>query len=321
MSGPPTEPTLSGGELTGLEARVADEIQKAIAVSGLDGVPVYEPLGTIASMRFVATQLIAAYKNDLRLRLTTGKLGRLQRRLRGKKPLPDSPEDYWPIGPHLLWNWHEKTHPAVVAYDNETKRFVRHDFASYQLRIVDEIARFIAATKPREVLELGCGYGRNVIHLHKLGARFPEYVGLDLSPVAIFASIANLQHEYTPAPGAPETKHSFFVGDFRKSELETKSVDATFSVWNLPYGCGESPAAMEAIADEIVRVTRRRALLIEPDLSPRYGIHPHRGSWKIHDFCAILRSKGCTVSKRVVPIQFNWLVPVCVLTVDMPLAE
>jgi SAM-dependent methyltransferase len=308
---------LTDPDVAALRSTITAEIAKAAGVGTSPASAVHEPLDRLAAVRFIAGQLVTLYRDAIRTALTTGTLGRLQRRLRGRPPRPDRPEEYWPVGPHLLWNWYEETHPPVIAYDRERKRLVRQDLPSYQQRLSAEIEQFMRRTAPNSVLELGCGYGRNIIRLRKAGVRIQRYFGLDHSRVAILSSIANLENEFG-AVESDQSTYDLIVGDFTSTGLPDKSVDATFSVWSLPYGCATSPVAMEHIAAELVRVTRKSALLIEPDLSRRFGVRSMRGYWDVDQFCDILRSKGCRVESRQFPVRINWRIPLRVINAEMP---
>jgi SAM-dependent methyltransferase len=311
--------SLSSEDIVGLRARVAQEIEKAKNVKGLKPSAVREDLGKVEAFSFLAREIFKHYKNAFRSVLASGKLGRLQRRLRGKSEPQASSQDYWPVGPNLLWDWHEKTHPMVVAYDNVKKSFVRQDFTDYQKSITELIVKFIEETSPETVLELGCGYGRNGIALHNRGQSFKTFYGLDFSPVAVLASIQNLQAERVADAKSRNVKYNFIIGDFKNTGLAPKSVDSTYCVWSLPYGCSDSND-MELIADEIVRITKNRALFVEPDLSrSRFGIRSqHGGFWNVDKFRSILESKKCRVARKILPTQFNWLIPIHLLDVEIP---
>src|SRR2546422_70028 len=162
--------------------------------------------------------------------------------------------------------------------------------------VAEEVVRF----GPRSALEMGCGYGRNLIELRKRVPPTQTGYGLDRSLVGLFAASINTGDEV----GAPLPE--LILGDFRNSGLPSRSVDVVYSVWSLPYGCLGAPRDLEDILREILRVARKGIVLVEPDFDERlWGLGERFGFWRLSRAEEYLRAAGVSVRVVETPLRIN----------------
>jgi ubiquinone/menaquinone biosynthesis C-methylase UbiE len=147
---------------------------------------------------------------------------------------------------------------------------------------------------------MGCGFGRNLIALKKRFPKIQTWYALDYSLNGIAATLANLDIEKLDLGG------ELICGDFRKTSLPDQSVDYVFSFWSLPYGCIESPQNQEEILAEMLRITRKGILLIEPDFSSHlYGIRKPTGYWDFEKLKSSIKSRGLPFHDEKLSIRMN----------------
>jgi ubiquinone/menaquinone biosynthesis C-methylase UbiE len=189
-----------------------------------------------------------------------------------------------------LWEWGNEKMLAVSRGGPRVRQLI--------------MMRVVEATRPRTVLEVGCGSG---VNLALLACRFPEilFTGLELSLSGVTAALASQRvgrlrtdlAEFTPLPLVDTSAHQrvrFCQGSAGALPFSHSSFDMVFTCVALE----QMEALREQALREVHRVASRYVLMIEPfrernqiglsrsyvlakdyfrgriaDL-PRYGLHP-----------------------------------------------
>ncbi len=293
--------------------RMFDEIRSAATPTKEHVVPTSFPQGRIKGiekLRFIKRTLWGHYKPMILRPLTEGTVGRLQRRLRGRKAVTPS-SDYWPIRRDLAWDYWKDHNQVVVAYDNARREYVWHDHYSYWSDLIRRLSQKVEDTTPQSVLEMGSGYGRNLIAMIKQNQRVPQWLGLDYSPIGVLATRANLERERI------STSVKLICGDFRNTELPSQSVDMIYCIWSMPYGCTNSAKDIEDILIEFNRVARKRIVLVEPQFFKIFGISKAFGFWNFGTLIQILRKSGHDFSTEELPIRINPFASVHIVDINL----
>jgi ubiquinone/menaquinone biosynthesis C-methylase UbiE len=281
---------MHGVELSSASGLTFDELQRIRKVisngkSGETGVR--KNLETTKVPWFeVAKFLYAETKADLRAKLVT------------KITKNTKNSDYWVEHPQLYWNYFRTTQDLRIAYDEVEKQFVRRDLYGYWQELIQDLKQDIEHFTPRSVLELGCGYGRNLIGLQKANCAGKDWLGLDSSSVAIAATELNLAVEGLSA--------SLTKSDFKDTKIKSKSVDVAYSVWSLPYGCSSSARDMDDIIDEAVRISGKGLVFYEPDFSVGiYGFKKDSKYWDLNYFLKALTKRGFSPESKILRFRIN----------------
>jgi ubiquinone/menaquinone biosynthesis C-methylase UbiE len=133
------------------------------------------------------------------------------------------------------------------------------------------LSRIIEHTRPKQVLEVGCGNGINLI---LLSCRFPDisFTGLELTEAG-HATATRFQNEHTVLPEAMQAFAPLPLSDptaFRRirfvrgSAADLPFADGAFDLMMTILALEQMERIRQAALAEVARVTGRHAFLIEP---------------------------------------------------------
>lgn len=169
-----------------------------------------------------------------------------------------------PIGRSKPWLW-------------RAQRYWSNSIGATRFRQVI-LARIVERLRPRQVLEVGCGNG---INLMLLACRFPDvqFTGLELTPVGHGAAV-RFQNENATLPQAMQAYAPLPLSDpagFRRirfvqgSAADLPFPDGAFDLTMTVLALEQMERIRDRALSEIARVTSGHALLLEPfrDLNNR----------------------------------------------------
>lgn len=155
------------------------------------------------------------------------------------------------------------------------------------------LAEKIAEAKPQTVLEIGCGYGQNILLISE---KLPqtEIHGLDSNRTAI---------KYAKKK-SPRAKLQAAKAEECLKDYPDKSMDVTFTNAVLMY---ISPKEIAAVIREIIRITRKKIVLVElqpenPEDDPLGRGRYENGKWTRN---YIPHLKGLAVKLTPIPKESN----------------
>lgn len=159
------------------------------------------------------------------------------------------------------------TEPTMAEWRDEGLILKKGALPQMQL---ERLMALIAMTKPRSVLEVGAGYGQNLLCL---SAVFPDiaFAGIELTAEGVARAQAEQSHEYlpdvikqfAPFPVADDTAHrrvNFQQGDATALPFADSTFDLVFSKLALEQ---MERVRQKAVA-EMVRVSAGHVVMIEP---------------------------------------------------------
>ena len=172
---------------------------------------------------------------------------------REERPSPDRPAD--------------ATEPTMAEWHDEGLILKKGALAQM---LLERLMVLIAKTKPRSVLEVGAGYGQNLLCL---SAVFPEiaFAGIELTEEGVARTRSDQSHahlpdiikQFAPLPIADDTAHQkvdFQQGDATALPFADSTFDLVFSKLALEQ---MERVRRKAVA-EMVRVSAGHVLMIEP---------------------------------------------------------
>lgn len=129
----------------------------------------------------------------------------------------------------------------------------------------------IIKSNPKSILEIGCGFGRNIRYLVENGVT-AEISGIDISPKMIKKA-----KEYTK-----NYRPKLYNMPAEKMTFKNKTFDVSFSHGVLMH---VPTSNIESVLKELIRVTKKKIIMIEQN----YGGNEYTF---IHDYKKILKDLG-----------------------------
>lgn len=117
------------------------------------------------------------------------------------------------------------------------------------------VADELRSTEFESVLEVGCGYGENLLAIERI-FKNKKIVGVDIDINRIEVARKHINAE-------------LIIGDINKLEFEDKSFDVAFT--NALF-CMISPEEVERGVKEIIRVAKKKLILIELNSDSKFGL-------------------------------------------------
>lgn len=178
----------------------------------------------------------------------------------------------------MLWNIHGGYHPEKF-WDNWTTEFIKDP---WQRKIHKEhlwLLKKINELKPNNILEVGCGFGRNIKFLIDKGINPKSIVGVDIS--------RNMLKE---AKSYIKNKNIVLINcDAKKLQFKDKEFDLIFIHGVFMH---IKPDEIQNVVKEIKRIAKKNILSIEQN----YGGNDYTF---IHDYKKLYKEAGFTVAEYI----------------------
>lgn len=215
---------------------------------------------------------------------------------------PATRSEYWSPAPSIAFPYFRKNRELRLAYDETSEKLIWADIYTHWQHTMESLAESLESLRPDSALEMGCGYGRNLIALANRLARVKVWKGLDASANGLIAARINQQLENIQTPV------ELICSDFKNSRLPDRSVDVVFSYWSLPYGCTTKEDFLK-ILSELSRIANKGVVLVEPDFSVGFwGLKRGFGFWNFDECQAWFQKQGWNVNVTNEPVRINPLV-------------